>query len=114
MLLSKLRLMVILSLIVFLSVSITGTVLIKYALNEIDRDQRQSMGFLGHDIAISGIQLSTSQLNDVTNSIQANLGNDKAGDDFMKGYVHEWCIRHSSGNNSFTDCSINYGVYLIK
>lgn len=53
--LTKLRLMVILSLVVVISVIISATVLIKYALNEIERDQRRSMGFLGHDIAISDI-----------------------------------------------------------
>jgi len=108
--LTKLRLMVILSLVVVISVIISATVLIKYALNEIERDQHRSMGFLGHDIAISGIELSKSQLNDVTNSIRAHVGNDKAGDDFMKGYVREWCVRHPSGKASLTDCSINYGI----
>ena len=104
--LSKLRLMVILSLVVFLSVSITATVLIKYALSEIDSDQRQSMGFLGHDIAISGIPLDTNQLNDVANSIRAHVGNDKAADDFMKGYVREWCMRHPSVRTSLDEYTI--------
>ncbi len=110
--LSKLRLIVMLSLVVVLSVIITATVLIKCTLSEIDDVQRQSMRFLGHDIAISSIQLSRDQLNEVANSIRSNVGNDKAGDDFMKGYVREWCVRHSSGKTNFADCAINYGIYL--